>query len=130
MDQAILVGDLEIVGQGAVSAEGLGSDSGSSSDELVGFEVGHEALEGVDEGGLVGAAPDFSEAGPPVVAGESEEAGPGEGLGGVAEGDVAPAVALALEGEDGVGSGLDGAVEASGEVDAEEGEGRVGGRDR
>lgn len=126
VDEAVLVGDFEVVGEGAVSAKGLGSDSGSSSDELIGFEVGHQALEGVDEGGLVGAAPDFSETGLPVVSGEAEEAGPGEGVGGVADVDVAPAVALTLEGEDGVGSGLDGAVESAGEVDAEEGEGRVG----
>ena len=84
MDHSILVGDFEVVGQGAVSSQSLGSDSGSSSDELVGLEVGHQALERVDEGGFVGAAPDFSEAGLPVVSGEAEEAGPGEGLGGVA----------------------------------------------
>lgn len=38
-------------------AEGLHLKFSSSLDELVRIEVGHEALEGIDEGDLVGAAP-------------------------------------------------------------------------
>lgn len=57
---------------------------------------------------------------------EAPETGKAKRVPKVGDGDVGPAVSFAGEGEDGVGSGFDAAVDEASEVNTEEGEGGVG----
>ena len=126
VEDAAAVDEVEVVEQAPVGEAGLGADAGWGGDEVVFLDGGDEALEGSGEFGFAEGAAYFVVAHAPVAPGEFPEAWPGEGVGEVAWVDVAPAVAFAGEGEDGVGPGFDAAVVHAGEVDAEEGKFGVG----
>ena len=127
-DDPALAADAEVVDQGAVAGHGLGPDAAAGAVEVVGAQVGDVAAGGVAEGAAAERPDHLADPGAPVTGGHAPEAGPGQGLGQVAEAQVAPAVALPGQGEDGVGADQDPAVDPLGQVDPEERVARVGHR--
>lgn len=126
MDDVAVDADVEIVEEPAVAGAGLGADAGTAGGEVFGLDVGDEAPEGADEGGLAEGTMEFAEAGAPVLAGDDAEPRPGERFPGVAEAEIGLAIGFAGEGEDGVGTAFDAPLDHPGEMDAEERKGGVG----
>src|SRR5580765_1912697 len=115
----------EVVDEAAVPAHRLGPDARRRGEQVAVLELGQDPADAVTEA-VGGDRPDhLLEPGPPVRAGESPEAVVCRDAGQVARVHLAPAVALPGEREDGVGAGMDVAVDAAGEVHAEERERRV-----
>lgn len=126
MEGAGFLDHVEILEDRAVVGHGLGADAGAAGREVLGADSGDEFLEGLGEEGFAEGAAAFVPDHGGVAAEEIPEAGEGEDFGGFAGVDVGFAVAFAGEGEDGIRTGFDAAVDEAGEVDAEEGEGWVG----
>lgn len=126
MQGAGFLDHVEILEKRAGARHGLGADAGLAGGEVLGADVGDEFLKGSGEEGFAEGAAAFVPDHGGVAAEEIPEAGEGEGFGGFAGVDVGFAVAFAGEGEDGIWSGFDAAVDEAGEVHAKEGKGGVG----
>ena len=118
--------DDEVIHQRAVLLERLRPDAAGAGHQVLGPDLGHQPGEGLDEGGLVVAPPHLAHAHSPVLRGHLQEAGVGQRLPEVSGVEVELAVALAAEREHGVGAALHAAADHAGEVDAQEGEVRIG----
>src|SRR4051794_32224544 len=92
----------EVVDERAVAAERLGANPGRAEGQLLGADLRHVALELADERRLPPVAPHLGEPGSEVARREAQEARVGRRPGELQGPDVAPAVALPGEGEDGV----------------------------
>ena len=126
MDHARLRDQAEVVHEAAVGVEGLRADARPGADEIGGAHGGDERLQRRGEGAAADRAIDLAQAGAPVAQRQALEAREAERIPDIPGVDIAPAVALAAQGEDGVGTGLDGPVDAPSEVHAQEGEIGVG----
>ena len=118
--------DVEIIEQPAVAVAGLGADAGAAGLEVGGGDFGDETLKGLDEGAFAERSFEFAETGSPVFAGDDSEAGPKEGFERVPQVELGLAVGFTAQGEHGVGSAFDAALDHAGEMDSEKGKGRIG----
>jgi len=128
VDHPIGLLDDEVVDEGAVACEGLGAHAGAARGEIGLGDLGDERGARAGEGDAAEGSPLLRNPRAPVLARHLPEAGPAGDLERVAHVEARARVALAREGEHGVGAGLDAALDATGEVHAEEGERRVGNR--
>ena len=126
VNHALGADNSEIVDEGASGVDGLGANAGPAGDQVGKLQLGHEAAEGVQEGALAEGAIHFAAAGFPVLAGHAPEAAVARDAQGVGKAEARASVPVAGESQDGVGPGLDAAVDHARKVDAEEGEPCVG----
>lgn len=117
--------DGEIIDKLSGGVQGLSADAGSTGEEVFDRDFGHQLLEGLEEGLLAEGAMHFADARFPELEGHLPEGRVGEGLEEVTGVDLSPGIAMATEGENGVGSGFDAAGDHAGKMDAEEREGGV-----
>lgn len=116
----------EVLNEFAIGEHGLGANAGATAFDISGLDLRHEALKrGAEEFVAEGAA-DFIAGHRGVAAEKAPETRKGEGVPKVRDGDVVPTIAFAGEGQNGVGARLDAPMNETGEMDAEEGERRVG----
>src|SRR5581483_11655297 len=106
--------------------ECLRAHAGARAMKIAFLYAGHEPLHALREEVAANAAQHLAASLLPVAGGEAPEPAVGERLEGIAQVDIAPAVAFARECEHGVGAGVHVAFDAAREVDAEEGEGGIG----
>ncbi len=118
--------DVEVVHQSSLGIDRLRPHAAPRPAQILGTQLGHQALQVVDEDALQQRPPDLVGAGAPEAGGEAPEARPGGDARRVAQRDVAPAVALALQGQHGVRPGLDAAVYHQGQVHSQEGKAGIG----
>jgi histidinol-phosphate aminotransferase len=110
----------------AARQHGLRAHTGAATFDIGGLNGGDEPLQGAAEEFVAERAADLVAGHRGVADQETPEAGEGERVPQVGQRDLIPPVALAGEGQHGVRAGFDAPVDETGEVDAQEGEGRVG----
>jgi tRNA-modifying protein YgfZ len=118
--------DAEIIDQGAARLEGLGAYAAAGGMDVFESELRHQTLKGAVEGAPRERAIQLVHAGAGVFPGHAPEALVAEQLQGITCGKARSLITFALEGEDGVGAGLDAAMDHAREMDAEERETRIG----
>ena len=106
MNHPFGLNDAEVVHQRTVGLHGLGPHARACGPHIVGTDGGHELSEGGDEVLPAEASPQLQEAHPPVSSGHAPESGIGKDLEGVPRREAQPPVALALESQGRVGTGL------------------------
>jgi hypothetical protein len=126
MQGTMFLDQVKILEERAIAGHSLGADAGTGNGEVLGADGGDEFLEGFGEEGFAERSAPFFPRHQGVAAEEIPEAGEAEDFGGLERMDVGFAITFTGEREDCVRPGFDAAVDEAGEVDAKEGECRVG----
>jgi len=116
----------EIVGQPPIRVERHGADARTSGMHVLGTQLGQELLEGANESRFNERTVVFLGTGGPILEDEFPKTGIGGHLNGIGEIERGLGIAFTGEGENGIGSGFDSAIDVQREMDAEEGEARIG----
>ena len=128
MERPLTGHQVEVIDQLSSAVHGLGPHPRRSTTKVSGPEAGDQPA-GIGGEPPTADRPDqLGEPRPPVADHEPGCPAPYQRGGQVTDRDVGPAIALPSQGQHGVGAGVDAAVEASGEVHAEERKPGIGNR--
>jgi FlaA1/EpsC-like NDP-sugar epimerase len=117
--------DREVVQQSAVPSDSLSSDAAGSREEILGPDRRDVAPELGDVGGEQSAAPQLRGAGPPVSSDDLPKSRPRQRIPEVSRRAAPSVVRFPAEAQERIRPRPDYAVEAAGEMDAEEGKPRI-----
>src|SRR5262245_12441557 len=102
MDYIAVVANVEIVEQPAIDSTGLRADARTSRREILPLDSRNQPLQGAHKRGLAERTVEFSQTGPPVLAGHLAKSWPAKSFPGVSQAEIGLLVSLACKREDGV----------------------------
>src|SRR3982074_1313961 len=127
--QCLAVSDDEkIINQATIVHERLRSNSGMCGNKIFGSNFRNDPLQAADKRRFAERANHFFPADSRVLARKLPKTAKGEDLGKIEKVEICFAISFPLEAENGVRSGMNGAVHHAREMNAEKREGRVGHR--
>ena len=122
MNDAVAFLNDQVVDQFPFMRDRLGADGGGGLDQLVGLDFRHQPLERFHKSVSVVGAPHLGQTRGPLIGQQPPETGEGENFPQVFGIDDVAGVALAREGQDGVGTAFHGAVNAFDKVRSQRGD--------